>query len=443
MTSTNKSSHYILFYLMLLCLTSVVILRYNLYRLPLNPFFHRFYSHCFSWKSATNQSSKVYDCLHYSHYSALLWTYDGTGLSKYLQWIIIRKLANVQITRLDDRCQIINQHLYSINHTNQTFIQIYIMPLSVSLSDQSQCAIKINQITTDNIGYVNQIYFKRKSVQSTFFFQQLDLLPFNSNYTAAIDALRFRWTEKTDYLMSEQWPTLYSEDLIRSDLIDCEKMLTKLLRLLGVNTSSPIIQNIINYDSHQFIDDATWWDQSDVAQCLLNHSLPSRPSTLNYSNDFYYLHGNRPFIDYLYTTRRCFIEGVFPQLQVDTMTNRSSIDKLDRCARKPFDCAFSDLYSFADREQIYQSVDSERYANHNTLKCGFAVPSIFDQVRRRYARNHTCQTIVFTLITGCYDPLPQLMVRFYLHFVSLLCLIPRLSKDSKVIIRQNLKSNGI
>ena len=282
------------------------------------------------------------------------------------------------------------------------------MPLSVSLANQSHCAIRINRLAIENVGHVSQVYFKRKFVQSTLVFQQLDELPFYTNVTAAIETFRFQRTEKTDYLMSEQWTTIHSEDLIESNLIDSEKMLTNLLRLLGLDTSSPMIRNVIEYDSHRFTEDATWWDQSDVAQRLLTNSLPSRSSNLDYSNDFYHLHGNRPFIEYLYRTRRCFTDGIFPQMQTSTITNRSSTDQPDRCLRKPFDCAFSDLYSFADREQIYTQYDSQHYFNENTVKCGFAVPSLFDQVRQRYARNHTCETIIFTLITGCYDPLPQI-----------------------------------
>ena len=405
--SSTCSLRQLLPYVIILCVASSVILRFDLHRGPIGIIFKQPDSQCFPWKSTPNRTTRAYECPNYSKMSSLVWTYDGTGFNKYLQWIVTRKLVNVQIIRLNDRCQITYQHFYSVISTDQTFIQVYIMPLSVSLADQSQCAIKINQIANNNVGRVAQIYFKRKSIEPTFFFQQLDSLPFYINFTASMDTLRFRWIEKTDYLMSNRWAVLYSEDLIKPDLTECEKMLMKLFRFLGMDTSSTMIKNIIEYDSHRFIDDATWWDQSDVAQRILNNSLPSPPSTLNYSNDFYHLHGNRSFIDYLYTSRRCFSQGVFPQLQVDTMTNRSSTDKPDRCVRKPFDCAFSDLYSFADREQIYQSVDSEHYFNHNTLKCGFAVPSIFDQVRRRYARNHTCQTIILTSIFNCYDPLPE------------------------------------
>jgi hypothetical protein len=190
-------------------------------------------------------------------------------------------------------------------------------------------------------------------------------------------------------------------------LIDCEKILTNFLSLLGLNISSTELKTIIEYDSHRFITDATWWDQSEVAEHLLTNSIPSRPSNLTYSNDFYHLHGKHSFIKYLQKNRQCYNEGLFTQLQFNAIINRSSTDKPERCSSKPFDCAFSDLYSFADREQMYQPYDTDHYFNDKSLKCGFIVPSIFDKIRTRYARNHTCETIVFTSILNCYDPLPK------------------------------------
>ena len=414
--------------LLLLFLISSIILYYNLLHWLVDSIFQDSYSECFTWTTTDKQLSIVHECPHYSQMSTLVWTYDGTGFMKYLQWIVIRKLANVRITRLNDHCQITYQHFYSTINTVPTFIQVYIMPLSVTFINQSRCAVKIYQIASNNVGCVSQVHFKRKSIQSTFFFQQLDALPFYTNFTSVIGTLRFQKVEKDDYLQPDRWTTIYADDLIKSNLIDSEKLLKNLLRLLGLDTSSPMIRSVIEHDSYRFTEDATWWDQSDVAQRLLTNSVPSRSSNLDYSNDFYHLHGNRPFIEYLYRTRRCFTEGIFPQLQTSTITNRSSTDRPDRCLRKPFDCAFSDLYSFADREQIYTQYDSQHYFNENTVKCGFAVPSIFDQVRRRYARNHTCETIIFTLITDCYDPLPQING----PIVSSFCFVALL--DSKTLL---------
>ena len=88
----------------------------------------------------------------------------------------------------------------------------------------------------------------------------------------------------------------------------------------------------------------------------------------------------------------------------ETLPNRTST----QCISKAYDCAFSDVYSFEDREQIYQHFDEDEVFHSDPLKCAFAVPSIFDPVRERYARNETCQTIVLTSITNCYDPLPEI-----------------------------------
>jgi hypothetical protein len=138
-----------------------------------------------------------------------------------------------------------------------------------------------------------------------------------------------------------------------------------------------------------------------VAERILTLSFPSRPATLTYSNDFYYLHGDRSFIQYLFDNRQCYNQGIFAQIQTETV-----IKKSERCSIKPFDCSFSDLYSFNDREEIYQQYNIKNYFNSKSLKCGFAIPSIFDKVRNLYGRNHTCETIIFTAVTNCYDPLP-------------------------------------
>ncbi|CAF3143257.1 unnamed protein product [Rotaria sp. Silwood2] len=108
-------------------------------------------------------------------------------------------------------------------------------------------------------------------------------------------------------------------------------------------------------------------------------------------------------------------------MQSETITNRTSTDNTSRCLLKPFDCDFGDLYSFQDQEQLYQK------SNLKPLKCSFAIPSIFDKVRNRYGRNHTCEIIIFTCITNCYDPLPQV----HGDILSSFCLVALL--DTKTI----------
>jgi hypothetical protein len=201
---------------------------------------------------------------------------------------------------------------------------------------------------------------------------------------------------------SIKWKVIHSEDLIHSNLIDCERSLKDFLSLLGYNTATKKLKQIIQYDSHRFIEDATWWDQSEVAERFVTKSIPSRPSSLTYSNDFYHLHGNRSFVEYLSDNRQCYNDGTFAQIHSERTPNRISTDKPNLCLSKSFDCAFSDIYSFSDREQLYEQ------DNEKPIKCGFAIPSIFDKVRQRYGRNQTCETIIFTSITNCYDPLPTI-----------------------------------
>jgi hypothetical protein len=290
------------------------------------------------------------------------------------------------------------------------------MSLSANFNDESICSIKINQIANINLKHINQLYFKRKSVNATVFFQQLDLMKTNQNFTFNANVFLKEPIEKANYItnrvssyfVSTEWIVIDSEDLIKENLIECEKVLTNFISLLGLNTSTKIIKAIIKYDSHQFLEDAIWWDQSEVAERILNMSIPFRSSNLTYSNDFYYLHGNRPFTQYLFENRQCYNAGIFTQMQFETIPNRSSTEKPERCSSKPFDCAFSDLYSFSDREQIYQPYNTSNYFNTKSVKCGFVIPSIFDKVRNRYGRNHTCQTMIFTCVTNCYDPLPQI-----------------------------------
>jgi hypothetical protein len=296
---------------------------------------------------------------------------------------------------LDNDCYITEEKHFPVESIDQPFTQIYIMPLLTDLTIKSRCSIAINQTTYINKGKINHIYFLRKSSKATIIFQQLDLMKENLNIEQNIQTINSITKRFLSYFNFIKWIIIYSEDLIQSDLNACEKKLTDFISLLGLKVSKEIIQ----YDSHNFIEDATWWDQSDVAESLLNPSQPSPPTDFTYSNDFYHLHGNKPFSHYLSANRQCYNQGIFPQLPSETIANHTT-DNPDRCLTKPYDCAFSDIYSFNDREKLYQKTD------YKTIKCGFTIHTPFDIIKNRYGRNHTCETIVFTLITNCYDPLP-------------------------------------
>ncbi|CAF0915279.1 unnamed protein product [Adineta ricciae] len=344
---------------------------------------------------------------HQASINAIIWTYDGTGLMKYIQWILTRKLGNIRITQFDDHFCIRKQDSFTFNSTNQSLIQIYIVSLTADLKNQSRCKQAVDRIIRDN---KTHIYFKRKSVAATVVFHELDSRKPSSTLNISLIEAKIRKTADINKYISKhfinkasiRWKIIDSEELVHADLVQCEASLLDFISLFKFNIADSLLASIIEYDSHRFIKDAVWWDRSDVAERVLNMSIPPRSSNLTYEDDFYYLHGRRSFIEYLVDNRQCFTRGTFAQLQSETRPNRMSTDNIDRCSLNEFDCAFSDIYSFEDREKLYVQ------ANYESIKCAFTIPSIFDIVRKRYARNHTCETIVFTSIIRCYDPLPRL-----------------------------------
>jgi len=336
---------------------------------------------------------------------------------KYIQWIVTRKLGNVRVSRLNNDCEIIQEKYFYSNSENDTFVQIYIISLASNFDSKSQCSTDLVRIIKFGEEKSNQIYFKRKSIKATVAYQHLDTMKYNHNFTfnwdisfnATIEKATFTIERLINYFTttSERKSVIInSEDMIHSSLIDCENTLIDLISLLGFDTSTKILKDVIRYDSYQFTQDATWWDQSETVENNLLTLLLPNPENVIYSNDFYHLHGNHSFMQYISNSRQCFSDGIFPQMQHETITRRFSTDKPERCSLKRFDCAFSDIYSFSDREQLYQPYAADSYFNRNPIKCGFAIRSVLDRVRNRYGRNHTCQTIVFTCITNCYDSLP-------------------------------------
>ena len=338
---------------------------------------------CFQW--STSQRNH---CFHDRSMRNIIWTHDASGVMKYLQWIRIRKLASIRITYLNPQCQILNEEQdFSFNRTNDiSFTQVYILPLFMDLTNQSICSLKINARLNK---HRYQIYFKRKSLLAMWIYQQLD---HNSLPMSSSNAMK----QLSAMFLAKNHPIVHSEDLIHENIFASEKSLISFLQLIRLTVS----REILDHDAHYFLHDATWWDRSDVAERVANLSIPARANTFSYIDDFYYLSGNRTFRQYLRDSRRCIQSGIFPQLPGERHSHNRSRDRPDRCVRKAFDCAFSDIYSFADREEFYRKTPFQ------SAKCGFLQPTIFDEVRRRYYRNTTCQTIILTLITDCYDPLP-------------------------------------
>jgi hypothetical protein len=376
------------------------------YFLLTNSFNAPIYSHKVSpicYQQTSNDRQKLfvkYLCDHSAQIQSLIWTHDGSGLMKYLQWIVIRRLASIRLIRLDDNCQSIHNKTFLLNSPRNRFILVYLLSTTWNTCNCSRDMMEVSKS-------MHPIYFQRRSLPAMFMFQQLDLSGTLNSSTLAWNASLQRLIETIPDFPLKYLTVIYSEDLIHENLTDCTRQLLRFLFQLGFNTSAISLRLALEYDAHKFVHDAVWWDRSDVAERLLNKSIPTRPSQLTYENDFYHLHGTNSFTQYLFDSRRCAIQGIFAQMSEKTRSNRTTIDQPDRCASKPFDCAFSDVYSFEDREQSYQAIGEQQIFQSNSMKCAFAVPSIFDQVRRRYSSNETCQTIIFTLITNCYDPLPE------------------------------------
>ncbi|CAF1149542.1 unnamed protein product [Rotaria sordida] len=373
---------------------------------------------CFKRQSIDQQQFKGNSCLPYNPtINSVVWTHDGTGIMKYIQWIVTRKLGNIRISRLNDECELIQENYFSTGSKDNTYVQIYILSLTMNFNNNSTCSTDLIRIIKFSMHKINQIYFKRQSIQATIIYQYLDKIRpihnFTFNRNISFDPIIKKAKFVTDYLINyfqnksnTKSIIINSEDMIHSNLNNSEKILTDFISLLGFNTLTQTFKNIVQYDCYQFIQDATWWDQSETGKYILLTLLNVKLETIDKSNDFYHLHGNHSFVKYVSDNRQCFNDGTFFQIQSETITKRTSTDKPERCPFKQFDCAFSDMYSFNDREQFYQSYVPNNYFNTNPIKCGFTVQTTLDRVRNRYAHNYKCQIIVITCITNCYDNLP-------------------------------------
>ncbi|CAF3605603.1 unnamed protein product [Rotaria socialis] len=374
---------------------------------------------CFKWQTIDTQQLRASTCLPNHRIISSVWTHDGSGIMKYIQWIATRKLGNIRISRLNDECELIQENDFSVVSENDRFVQIYIMPLTANFDKKSLCSTTIVRIIKFGMLTVPRIYFKRRVLRATIAYQYLDNIRQNHNFTSSWNIPLSKSLQKANVVTKHLIHCINStsnatsliidsEDMIFSNLIESEKMLTNFISVLGFNTSKQSVKDIIQYDSYQFMEDATWWDQSETVQHVLSSLVHSKSEISKNSKDFYHLHGNHSFAHYVADSRQCFNDGTFYQLQSETITNRISTDKPERCSLKPFDCAFGDQYSFSDREKLYQTYPKDDYFNSAPIKCGFAVQSIIDKVRKRYERNDKCEIIVFTCITNCYDPLPTI-----------------------------------
>ena len=51
------------------------------------------------------------------------------------------------------------------------------------------------------------------------------------------------------------------EEMIHSDLTECENMLKDFLQFLQIDIKNPFIKKILEYDAPNFVSDAYWWDR--------------------------------------------------------------------------------------------------------------------------------------------------------------------------------------
>lgn len=375
-------------------------------------------SACFEFYSIEQNQTPKNRCLPNSNIISTIWTHDGTGVMKYIQWIATRKLENVRITRLNEECALIQENDFFSNPKNDRFIQVYVISLLSKFDNKSKCSTDLTQAINLGMPSSIQIYFKRRSTQATLVYQLLDQMRqkhhFHSNWLSSANKMIVQARSVSKNFIKFLGSTKHTrsiiiecEDMIHLSLNDTEKMLRNFSTLVGLNTLKQNVKDAIEYDCYHFMKESTWWDQSETVKHLVLKLLyANRPISEN-STDSFDLHGNRSLIEYIADNRQCFNDGTFFQMQSETMPNRSSTDQPERCSGKKFDCAFGDIYSFSDREQLYKSYPTNGYFNPRPIKCGFAVESVIDKVRRRYARNEKCKVIVLTCITNCYDPLPN------------------------------------
>ena len=348
-------------------------------------------SACLLWNHDPNyQAIRDSLCVLPTTIQTIVWTHRGTGFSKYLQWIVTRRIANIRVTRLDDECYFKRTDYFSSSSTNNTFVQINLLPSLFQTVKKLNCLDVLQRHIQSYEKLPNQLYFTRRSTRATTVFDRLD-------HVGSFDEMN-----STDIQLPIDHPlndliTMVSEDLLANTLVQTQKKLHYLLQQLGIHCLTGWCRSIIAQDASYFLAETTWWDRSDVGEHLFAGTVGS--------DDFYRLHGKQTIREYIATNRRCARHGILPQLQSETTMNRTLSE---RCKSRRFDCRFSDLFTFDDRESMYHVPDDVDGFQTNPIKCGFTIPSAFDRARDRYKTNERCRTIVLTVITNCYDPLPGL-----------------------------------
>ena len=223
------------------------------------------FSDCPTWSlDQYNQSSKQHLCPNEDHIRSTIWTYDSSGVKKYLQWIITRRLASVRFIYLDDHCQIINDTNYHSALRPVPLVLVYFLTFR---TDRAACSSKIQRIIDSDGNGIKHIYFTRRSTKALQAFAQIDRAAnISANFTEHIT-----FQPLTELVPSEKWTTVYAEDLVAEKLVDCETKLLDLIGKFGLNTTDSHVQASVSFDLHHFISDSVWWDQSSMLRsgCVL------------------------------------------------------------------------------------------------------------------------------------------------------------------------------
>lgn len=306
-----------------------------------------------------------------NEFSTIIWSHEGSGLQNFIDWIVVRRLSRVSIIRFDSRCSIVENVDLTPESESQNSIRIHFVPFSIKTEDQATFRRNFFVEIASKRKSVRQIEFRRRSKVATILYHRIDNFPVVTRV----------FTSK----FFKNFTKIFHEDLIAEKLDETRKILGNFLSNLNISVD----RNLIEEDSIYFTHDALWWDRSDFVE--------------NSSNLETYFPGmsKTSTEKYLSRNRQCARNGIFFQNQHETDVSRSLPKE---CRRKPFDCLFSDILHFDEREQIYESAGTSR-----PLKCGFAVSSVFDRVRKLYRANQTCRIVFATTISKCYDPLPEII----------------------------------
>lgn len=289
----------------------------------------------------------------------MVWTEAGCGARRYMEWLAWRcsarvlwgPVCNCSVVELGRRCPL-------------GLPMIRVVELPGAKEVERQIAKTCKQQGKPS----RMVYFIRKSSNASAISRHLDSdLPWvQPKEPPSRDRHVTRFTCRVFFV--------FQEDLIFQGLMGTTKALLSFGKLLRVRISEDVLME----DAHHFRLFNSWWDRSDFLEKVVPGSG----------------------MEFLQANRRCARDGRFLSVL------RSEVPRLERTLTDPrcatpdlaFECSYCGLWNFGDRETNYLSPGPQR--------CGHLLPSEFDQVRERYRFREDCKTVVASLITDCFDPLP-------------------------------------